>query len=77
MVRGAVEKVHNIEEAEAGLRKILDVPTEKRFEFFERLRANYPVRREFQNTQIVLEPPCKSLAEKLSGIGFRETGSKR
>jgi hypothetical protein len=29
------------------------------------------VRREFQNTEIVFEKPCESLAAKLGGIGFK------
>ena len=73
VLREVVEKVHNIEDDDTRLRKILDVPAEKRGEFFERLRANYPVRREFQNTKIefATEAPEKNLVKKLAGIGFK------
>jgi len=71
VLREAVEKIYRISEDDLKLRQILDVPAEKRGEFFDSLRKNYAVRREFQNTQIVLEHPCKGLAEKLAAVGFR------
>lgn len=52
-------------------------PMEKRGKFFDSLRENYPVRREFQNTQIVLANSVQRIAdseriiEKLVGIGFK------
>jgi len=67
----AVEKVYNIKDDDFRFREILNEPAEKRGELFDRLRKEYGVRREFQNTRILLETPCKSLAEKLTGIGFR------
>jgi erythronate-4-phosphate dehydrogenase len=67
----AVQKIYNIREDDVRLRRVCDKPVEKRGEFFDRLRKNYPVRREFQNTRIVLESPCKSIADKLAGIGFK------
>jgi hypothetical protein len=36
---------------------------------FDGLRKEYPVRREFQNTQIKIAD-SKKIAEKLRGIGF-------
>ncbi len=67
----AVQKIYNIREDDVRLRRILEKPVEKRGEFFDSLRKNYPVRREFQNTRIVLEGSCKSIADKLAGIGFK------
>jgi erythronate-4-phosphate dehydrogenase len=67
----AVEKIYNIREDDVRLRRVCEKPVEKRGEFFDGLRKNYPVRREFQNTQIVLESSSKSIADKLAGIGFK------
>ena len=67
----AVQKIYNIKEDDVQLRRILEKSVEKRGEFFDSLRKNYPVRREFQNTQIVLKSSCKSIAHKLAGIGFK------
>jgi erythronate-4-phosphate dehydrogenase len=52
-------------------REIAMVAPEKRGEFFDDLRKNYPVRREFQNTEIILGAEEARVAEKLAGIGFR------
>jgi len=71
VLRETVEKIYNISEDDMKLRWILDRPQGKRGMFFDDLRKDYRVRREFQNTRIVLGGPCKSLAEKLVGIGFK------
>ena len=67
---GAVREVYDIVEDDAGLRRVADEPEEKRGAFFDELRKNYPVRREFQNTKVVLINGSESLAGKLEGIGF-------
>jgi erythronate-4-phosphate dehydrogenase len=77
MLRQVVNKIYDIKKDDADLRWMLDRPQGKRGGFFENLREDYPVRREFQNTQIVLENPCESLAAKLVGIGFKEGKSKK
>jgi erythronate-4-phosphate dehydrogenase len=71
LLRETVEKIYNIEEDDSNLRWVLDRPQGKRGKFFDDLRKDYPVRREFQNTQVVFAPACKSLAKKLGGIGFK------
>jgi len=68
-----VRKVYKIDHDDTGLRKILDEPAEKRGKFFDKLRKNYPVRREFQNTEIIIQDTDSSLAKKLNGIGFKVT----
>jgi erythronate-4-phosphate dehydrogenase len=79
VLRGAVEKIYRISEDDRELRKILDLP-EERGKFFDDLRKNYPVRREFQNTQIILAKESKesaeNLAKKLEGIGFKVKSKK-
>jgi len=73
----AVQKIYNIREDDVRLRRICEKAVEKRGEFFDGLRKNYPVRREFQNTKIVLESSCKSITDKLTGIGFKEVKSEK
>jgi len=68
---GAVQKIYRIDQDDARLRRILEKPPEKRGEFFDGLRKNYPVRREFQNTKVILENPCQRIAEKLAVLGFK------
>jgi len=66
-----VQKVYDISKDDRRLRDIIKETSEKKGKFFDGLRKNYPVRREFQNTRVILESPNKSIAEKLAGIGFR------
>jgi erythronate-4-phosphate dehydrogenase len=67
---GAVEKIYDIKADDTRLRQILETKADKKGEFFDGLRKNYPVRREFQNTSVILEDTNSSLAKKLKGIGF-------
>lgn len=73
----AVKKIYDIEQDDTTLRQIFDERTARQGEFFEGLRRNYPVHREFGGTQIVLESSCDSLAGKLAGIGFKEVKIKK
>ncbi len=63
--------VYCINRDDFNTREIAMVEPERRGKFFDDLRKNYPVRREFQNTTIVLEQPDLTLADTLKGIGFR------
>ncbi len=79
VLRRAVEKIYKISEDYRELRKILNVPT-KRGEFFDNLRKNYRVRREFQNTKIEFAAEAaehaENLGRKLEGIGFKVRSDK-
>jgi len=66
-----VRQVYNISRDDFNTREILMVPSETRGKFFDDLRKNYPVRREFQNTQLAFIKPGDLLMEKLKGIGFK------
>jgi len=77
LLRETVEKIYRISEDDLKLRWILDRPQGKRGKFFDGLRKDYPIRREFQNTQVVFAPTCKALAKKLRGIGFKVGKSKK
>ena len=65
-----VRRVYDIEADDRALR---DGPNDEaaRAARFERLRRNYPERREFFNTRVRLTRPAPDLARKLDGIGFR------
>ena len=67
---GAVEKIYRISEDDLKLRRILDEPAERKGKFFDDLRKNYPVRREFQNTKVIVKDKNSSLSKELKGIGF-------
>ena len=77
LLREALEKVYSISEDDLRLRQILDMSAEKKGEFFDGLRKNYPVRREFGNTRIIIADSgqrtvdSKRISEKLAGIGFK------
>jgi erythronate-4-phosphate dehydrogenase len=68
-----VQQVYAINTDDFNMREILMVPKEKRAAFFDELRKNYPIRREFRNTKIKLAAKgiaAKTLAGKLTGLGF-------
>jgi erythronate-4-phosphate dehydrogenase len=75
-LRETVEKIYSILEDDSRLRWILDRPPGKRGKFFDGLRRDYPVRREFQNTSVVVKDKSSSLAGKLNGIGFKVMDSE-
>ena len=72
----AVRKVYNINRDDAVLRGMLDSPAADRGIFFDNLRKSYPVRREFQNTTVIVEDRDSNLAGKLTGIGFQVVSEK-
>jgi erythronate-4-phosphate dehydrogenase len=71
LLHQTVQQIFVINRDDFNTREIAMVPPKKRGRFFDDLRNNYPVRREFQNTGVILDKPCESLAAKLMGIGFR------
>jgi erythronate-4-phosphate dehydrogenase len=77
----AVREVYRIDQDDERLRRVVDEPAERRGAYFDRLRKNYPVRREFQNTEAILatestEKNMKRLLNKLEGIGFKVQNEK-
>jgi erythronate-4-phosphate dehydrogenase len=66
-----VQQVYPINRDDFNTREIAMVKPEKRGKFFDDLRKNYPVRREFQNTTIILATESTEYTEKLKGIGFK------
>jgi erythronate-4-phosphate dehydrogenase len=66
-----VQQVYAINRDDFNTREIATAEPKKRGKFFDDLRKNYPVRREFQNTTIILEQSRPALADALKGIGFK------
>jgi erythronate-4-phosphate dehydrogenase len=71
IIHDAVQQIYVINRDDFNTREILIVPEEERGKWFDDLRKNYPVRREFQNTKVVLTKDDATLARKLKGIGFK------
>jgi len=80
-----VRKIYNISKDDHKLRDIIKESAEKKGQFFGALRKNYPVRREFQNTKVLIatekvdsrlrgndKSKAETIAKKLAGIGFKE-----
>ncbi|HRK34094.1 MAG TPA: 4-phosphoerythronate dehydrogenase PdxB [Candidatus Hydrogenedentes bacterium] len=66
-----VLRVYDIREDDARMRALLTLPEGERGGYFDRLRKEYPRRREFQNTRATLTVPNESFAAVLNGLGFR------
>jgi erythronate-4-phosphate dehydrogenase len=71
LLHDTVQQVYVINRDDFNTREILLVPEEERGRFFDDLRKNYPVRREFQNTEVVLAGQNEKLRGKLAGLGFK------
>jgi len=71
IIHDTVQQVYVINRDDFNTREILLVPEAERGGFFDDLRKNYPVRREFPNTSIVGLDKESLLAKKLVGIGFK------
>jgi len=71
MLHKIAHRIYCINRDDFNTREIAMVETEKRGKFFDDLRKNYPVRREFQNTTVILNQPNTTLATTLKGIGFQ------
>jgi erythronate-4-phosphate dehydrogenase len=69
-LRKTVQQVYDIRQDDANTREILTVPPEERGACFDDLRKNYPRRREFQNTRVLIRDPQQPLGRILSGLGY-------
>ncbi len=71
MLHKIVQHVYTINRDDFNTREISMVEPENRAKFFDDLRKNYPVRREFQNTTVILKQHSAHFADVLNGIGFK------
>ncbi|MGB5177195.1 MAG: 4-phosphoerythronate dehydrogenase PdxB [Gammaproteobacteria bacterium] len=70
VARAAVLACYDIREDDARLRATLSLPVTERAPAFDRLRKDYPLRREFSESTVLLGEPARALAQLLSGLGF-------
>ena len=59
------------------LRRLLDLPLERHGAYFDRLRKEYPIRREFANFRILLDSRDGALRTALRELGFEVAVSRR
>lgn len=69
-LKKCVEQVYPIRRDDTNLRKMTDLILDEQGAYFDRLRKEYPIRREFRNTVIRLTQADMELKDKLTGIGF-------
>lgn len=70
-VAGAVRAVYDIIVDDAAMRGVLDIPESERGTYFDKLRKNYPRRREFFNTRVRFSMANSELEDRMAGLGFR------
>jgi erythronate-4-phosphate dehydrogenase len=70
-LRHVVQEVYDVVADDAALRKIVSLPIAERGPYFDRLRKDYPVRREFFNTEVRMSGGIDALREKVKGLGFK------
>lgn len=71
VIHEIVQQVYVINRDDFNTREIALVELAGRGKFFDGLRKNYPVRREFQNTTVISMQSCPAVVETLQGIGFK------
>ncbi len=73
-----VVNAYNVLKDDAALRKIKELEPNQRGEYFDKLRKDYPVRREFSNYEVIISQDRHQLIKSLSGMGFNvETAVSR
>ncbi len=71
IIHDTVQQVYVINRDDFNMREILLQPESEQGDWFDGLRKNYPVRREFQNTTVLPRDTQSNLVKKLIGIGFK------
>ena len=75
VARAAVLACYDIREDDARLRATLPLPVTERALAFDRLRKEYPLRREFSESTVLLREPAGAPGQLLSGLGFQLVSS--
>jgi erythronate-4-phosphate dehydrogenase len=70
-IHDAVQQIYPIHRDDFNMREILMVSAEQRGKFFDDLRKNYPVRREFLNSTVFVPNQSPALSAQLQGLGFK------
>jgi erythronate-4-phosphate dehydrogenase len=70
LLRAAVLGCYDVREDDRRLRRLAELAAEQRPRYFDRLRKEYPVRREFAATRLVGAAIPAREREQLAGLGF-------
>jgi len=70
IIADIVFRVYDVREDDRRLRQILNLEGQEKNKFFDGLRANYRVRREFFNTRLKLNTESKHLKNSFRALGF-------
>ena len=70
IIHDTVQQVYVVNREDFNMREILLQPENERGPWFDSLRKDYPIRREFQNTKVFVPGIDCCLVNKLAGIGF-------
>jgi len=73
VIQFAVLSHYDVRSDAAPLVKMREINEDKRRQYFDDLRNDYPVRREFSSTKVVLTTNRPAIARKLSKLGFSVT----
>ncbi|MDH5574598.1 MAG: 4-phosphoerythronate dehydrogenase [Nitrospirota bacterium] len=76
ILRETVTKLYDVEADYHRMQELLTASPEDRPRLFDGLRKNYPVRREFDTTQVTLPKNQEPLRHMLAGIGFSKISQK-
>lgn len=70
MLLALVKRTYDFPGDDKRMREILALPADKRAKHFDKLRKEYPCRREFRNTKLQLKGACAKWGGALKGLGF-------
>ena len=73
LVSAIVLGAYDVRQDDARLRATLSLSAAERASAFDRLRKDYPVRREFTESTVLLDDPAGAAGKLLSGLGFAVT----
>jgi erythronate-4-phosphate dehydrogenase len=65
-----VGRACDLERDDETLRKVFRVPMSERKDYFDKLRSEYPLRREFGSFEVKLDEIDERLGQKIAGLGF-------
>jgi erythronate-4-phosphate dehydrogenase len=71
VIHQCVANAYDVLSDDASLRKIKDLEPNRRGEYFDNLRKNYAVRREFSNYEVIFSQDRQQLVRALTGLGFK------
>jgi erythronate-4-phosphate dehydrogenase len=70
LIRESVLQCYDLLADDVALREMIRIPAGEQAAYFRGLRKNYPVRREFSSTRVILPPMASECARLFRSIGF-------